>query len=185
MAALPKFISTWLCPLPLTLVPSSDTLSYEWIKGAQTPLPLPPHPGAFGVKRKHHFHEGIDLYAPEGTDVYAVEDGVITSIQAFTGAQASSPWWHDTMAVFIEGASGTVVYGEITPTLKTGDIVKAGALIGHVKTVLKKDKGRPMAMLHLELHEKGTIDAPEWPIDGKRPHTLKDPTPYLQKVRYA
>jgi len=37
-----------------------------------------------------------------------------------------------------------------------------------------------MAMLHLELHEKGARDAPEWPAGTAKPETLRDPTPYLK-----
>lgn len=171
---------TWQAPLALKLVPSTESLSFKTLKNGETALPLAPHPGAFGVQRKHHFHEGVDLYCPEGTPVYAVEDGQVVAVLPFTGAKAGMDWWEDTDAVLVEGTTGVVVYGEISPAVQSGDGVKAGAVLGHVKRVLKVDKGRPMSMLHLELHTHGARRAPEWPVDGQRPETLRDPTVYLR-----
>lgn len=149
------------------------------MKDGETALPLGDHPGAFGVVRKHHCHEGIDLYCADGIPVYAVEDGTVVAVIPFTGARAGMDWWEDTDAVLVEGASGVVVYGEITPACAMGDILRAGDLIGHVKRVLKIDKGRPMSMLHLELHTHGTRQAPEWPVGTEKPETLRDPTDFL------
>lgn len=172
-------MNRWINPLPLVLVPTDDAQSFGRLPVGHTGLPLSPHPGSFGFPRKHHTHEGIDLYAPEGTPVSAVEDGEVVKIEPFTGPAAQSPWWQDTMAVFVEGASGVVVYGEIAPhpSLAMGQRVAAGQSLGWVKTVLRHDKGRPCAMLHLELHVAGTRDAPAW--EGVRPPTLLDPTPHL------
>lgn len=169
----------WQSPINLKLVPSSHSMSFQDMDAGQTALPQPPHVGAFGISRKHHIHEGIDLYCPEGTEVFAVEDGQIVNIVPFTGAHAGSDWWHDTYAVLVEGKTGVVVYGEILSTCQNGQHIKAGDLIGHVKQVLKTDKGRPMSMLHLELYMHGVRDAVEWPVGTPRPDGLMNPTPYL------
>ena len=171
----------WFCPLPLKLVPTAEPDSYRSLPAHTTGLPLPPHPGAFGVVRKHHTHEGVDLYAPEGTPVLAVEEGEVVHLEPFTGAHAATPWWHDTWAVFIEGATGVVVYGEIEPTpgLEVGARVGAGQEVGRVIPVLKTPKGRPASMLHLELHVPGTREAPAWEHGQPMPPTLQDPTPWL------
>ena len=170
---------TWRSPLARELVP---TMNRDLFVGEhQTHLPIPPHPGAFGVKRKHHTHEGVDLYCPQGTPVCAVEPGEVVAIIPFTGPRAMppSPWWHDTDAVLVEGASGVVVYGEIRPCvgLRVGEQLVRGDMLGHVVQVLTKDKGYPLAMLHLELHVPGTRYAFDW-ID-ERPPSLLDPTPFL------
>jgi hypothetical protein len=109
----------------------------------------------------------------------AVEEGIVVALIGFTGAIAypPSPWWQDTWAALVEGPTGVVVYGEITPTVGVGNKVHAGQEIGRVSKVLKVDKGRPMSMLHLELHQPGTRDAYEW-LDAK-PASLLDPTPHL------
>jgi murein DD-endopeptidase MepM/ murein hydrolase activator NlpD len=170
----------WYSPLlDFKLIPSRDSESFKSLKKFEIAIPLAPHPGSFAFVRKHHIHEGVDLYCPEGTPVTAVEDGTVVAVLPFTGAKASSSYWSDTDAVLVEGRTGVVVYGEISTTLTVGQMIKAKNLIGCVKTVLIHDKGRPMAMLHLELHKHGTRDAPEWPRRGERPNTLLDPTWFL------
>lgn len=177
----------WLCPIPLVLIPSDDSMSFRGMAAGETSLPLAPHPGSFGAVRKHHTHEGIDLYCADGTSVFAVEAGVVVSIIPFTGKRVQMDWWDDTDAVLIEGESGVVLYGEVTPhpSLIVGQTVERGALLGNVKQVLLKDKGRPMSMLHLELHVAGTSEAFEWPsVGGCRPPSLLDPTDHLRTVWY-
>jgi murein DD-endopeptidase MepM/ murein hydrolase activator NlpD len=140
-----------------------------------------PHAAGFGTKRKYHHHEGVDLYISEGTKVRAVEAGKIVGVHLFTGPSAGSPWWLDTSCVMVEGPSGVVNYGEIDPAVAIGDNVEAGSIIGRVKRVIRKDKGKPMSMLHLELYRPGTTEPVEWPVDcEKTPEGLWDPTPYLR-----
>ncbi|MBK3780343.1 M23 family metallopeptidase [Paraburkholderia aspalathi] len=172
---------TWLSPIPFELVPTADSESFASMGANQTGLPLAPHPGAFGVRRKHHTHEGVDLYVPEGTPVRAVDDGEVVAVKPFTGPAAGPglAHWLDTQAVFVEGLSGVVVYGELVPCVVAGTRVAAGTLLGHATTVLAKDKGRPRCMLHLELHSPGSRVAPEWLVHDERPAELLDPTPYL------
>lgn len=142
----------------------------------------PHHLGGFSARRKHHTHEGVDLYALPDALVHAVEDGEVVAIGPFTGADAGSPWWENTMFVMVEGESGVVNYGEITPydKLKVGSKVKANDRVGWVKTVLKKNKGRPMTMLHLELYKPGTREPVEWKPGEPQPECLLDPTPFLR-----
>lgn len=174
---------TWHNPVPFDLIGTAETDSYKTMPEGMTGVPMAPHPGGFGVRRRCHIHEGVDLYVPEGTEVRAVEDGMVTACIAFTGPNAEPPskWWHDTQALLVHGASGTVVYGEIriVPGIAVGDRIAAGGVVGHVLRVLTKETPRPAAMLHLELHAGYVTDAWEWPIDGVRPPSLLDPTPHL------
>lgn len=150
----------------------------------ETELPIGDHLGAFGTQRKYHCHEGVDLYCNEGDSVYAMEDGEVILIEDFTGKNANSDWWNDTKAVHVKGSSGIINYGEITPvdTIHEGQGIKAGDLIGYVTTVLKKDKGRPMNMLHLELYEAefGNNRGVTWNVGETIPKYLKDPTGLLK-----
>lgn len=170
----------WKNPLPLKLILSpADRISFP---EGFTGLPIGDHPGAFGVLRKHHVHEGIDFYAPQGTPVTAVESGIVVAVMPFTGPAAGLPWWLDTQVVLIEGATGVVAYGEIGAVVTTGQQLQAGDLVGHVVRVLRKDKGRPTCMLHLELHTHGARSTAEWYDSTGRPKTLLDPTPFLRPL---
>lgn len=179
---------TWHSPVPLRLVPDRLSEGFKDMPSGTTGIPIgADHPGAFGYRRRHHVHEGVDIYAPEGTPVHAVEDGIVVAVLSFTGsiARPPTPFWNDTFAVMVEGGSGVVLYGEIDPVdVSNGDQVAAGQTIGMVRRVLVKEKTppRPMSMLHVELHRHGTTDAYEWPIEGPRPPSLLDPTEMLLSV---
>lgn len=147
-------------------------------------LPRPGEPGCFGAVRKHDVHTGVDLYCADAEFVQAVEHGKIVSIEQFTGAQVGSPWWNDTWAVLVKGHSGIVCYGELSMPIphKVGDSIGVCGLIGMVATVLKKDKGLPMSMLHLELYDSGS-ECPVWWHHGQpRPKGLRDPTALLKNA---
>lgn len=158
-------------------LPENMDLEYDCM------IPVGDHPGAFGVQRKHHIHEGVDLYANEGDRVYAMVTGnVVAVIEDFTGPECGMPWWNKTSAVAIEDENGVWIYGEIRvgSDIKVGCEVKAGTDIGGVLTVLKENKGRPMAMLHLERYSKGTTESVGvWELNTPQPSNLIDPTPEL------
>ena len=103
-------------------------------------------------------------------------------LRPWTGVKANCEWWEDTDAILIEGESGLVVYGEIEikSNIKEGDKIKKGDIIGFVKRVLKKDKGRPTSILHLELRKPGfykNVDK-NWENDSV-PEGILNPTKYL------
>lgn len=170
----------WRNPLLFKLFPTG--LRDDVVPDGHTQLPLPPHPGAFGVVRRFHTHEGVDLYAPVGTTAYVVEDGTVVAVEHFTGPESDppTPHWLPTKAVLVEGASGVVLYGEIWPLRLVGERVSAGEPIGTVVRVLKNYKGYQTSMLHLELHVHGTRRSSEW--HDERPEGLLDPTPFLQNI---
>jgi len=192
----------WQFPLDFEIIgPTYDSMSFQNIditKQVEVPVRHPENPedhvGSFGAERRHDVHKGVDLYCPVGTPVYAVEDGAIVHIRPFTGVDAGCPWWEDTWAISVAGNTGIVVYGEIVPaamripTKLAGNLwsggwsaptIKAGDLIGHVKRVLKKDKGRPTSMLHLTLHAHGVLSNGTWEKGEEQPEGLIDPTLHL------
>lgn len=181
MAYLDEKTMKWISPVPFQLVETDDPESFASMAEGTTGLPTGDHPGAFGFRRQHHTHEGVDLYVPVGTPVVSVEPGVVVAIVPFTGEHATppSPWWHNTWAVLVEGQSGVVCYGEIIPSHQNGAPADAGELLGHVAKVLTKDKGRPTTMLHLELYKHGVREPVEWLPYHDRPEGLLDPTPLL------
>ena len=161
---------------------TSDSMHFRDIDLArEVMVPVPQHVGAFGVTRKFHTHEGVDLYCLNGDPVYCMEHGIVKCIVPFTGEHAGSPWWHNTFAVVVEGEHGVINYGEISPhpLLKVGDRVQQGDHIGDVVEVLLKDKGRPRSMLHLELRTRGPFHLETWEPHEVKPEWLLDPTPLL------
>lgn len=172
-------MNPWHNPLPYRLQPTADANSFRDLPAWVTGLPLPPHPGAFGVRRQWHVHEGLDLYVPQATPVVAVESGEVLAVRPFTGPALGHDWWLPTSAVWVAGDSGVVAYGEIASHVKVGQCVRAGELLGVVLRVLKKDKGRPTSMLHLELRAPGNTADIEWGVFEARPAALRDPTALL------
>lgn len=157
-------------------------------------IPTGSHPGSFLKVRTHHTHTGVDLYTIDGHSVYAAEAGKIVGIEDFTGVKQESPWWEDTQCMLIEGATGVICYGEITPCQfrKIGDNVERGEYIGEVKRVLPVGRERPdipghsLSMLHMEIYPHGKYKAFE--ERGPTPDSfdiLVDPTPYLLEAEHA
>lgn len=172
-------------------------MTWLWpLKGCR-PM-FPDRLGSFGCKRSHDVHTGIDLYCEVGTEVIAMEDGRVISIEGFTGPHADdpSPWWNDTKAVLVQGESGVVVYGEISSLVEVGQPVHRGDTLGTVLCVLVEFKGRPMTMLHIELLKPGATEtawwkqgvprlANLWKPEDTRPDCLLDPYPYLMEAAKA
>lgn len=142
-----------------------------------------PSVGAFGARRRYDVHTGVDLHAPEGSCVVAIEAGRVVAVCDFTGPAAGCPWWLPTRAVMIEGESGVILYGEIDSKLFAGLDVAPGTPIGRVKRVLRNDKGRPTSMLHLELYVTGTRAPVEvWSLESESPPDgLRDPTDLVRE----
>jgi murein DD-endopeptidase MepM/ murein hydrolase activator NlpD len=165
---------------------TSESDSFKSIDySKQTEIPVGEHVGAFGTLRKNHRHEGVDLYCNPNDEVVAIEDGVVVLVEDFTGLKTASPWWNDTRAVHVEGSSGVIVYGEIQEiiTITIGTLITAGEILGRVVPVLKVNKGRPMAMLHVELYHPGTREPVAWhPWIDEKPKFLKNPTFLLQST---
>jgi len=147
-------------------------------------IPINHHPGAFGFHRRKNHHTGCDLYCAEGEPVYAVESGIVVKVDHFTGPKAGHDWWEETHGIMVEGSSGVVNYGEVSPQVAEGDHVVRGQQIAAVKRVLFADRfrsdipGHSTSMLHFELYKHGTREFADWHDPQKNPNLL-DPTPSL------
>ncbi len=128
-----------------------------------------------GGKRKH---AGCDLYAPVGTKIYAMADGII---------KFHTPFYNETNQITIEHADYVIRYGEVKPHglglaegLVVGSKVKQGEHIGYVGK-LKFNNGRSMSMLHLEMYDKSAsgplTDRANKPYQRRK--DLIDPTAFL------
>lgn len=145
-------------------------------------IPINYHPGSFGFKRREKYHTGVDLYCKEGDPVFAVQKGLVTSVEKFTGAWDGSPWWLNTECILIQGDSGTICYGELIPKVIVGQYVSKGEIIGHITPVLPEERlridipGHSCSMLHLELYLGYYSKASTSWEQGRKELNLYDPT---------
>lgn len=148
-------------------------------------IPINQHPGAFGFKRKHDIHTGVDLYCSENDIVYAIEDSKIINKGIFTGEKVGTNWWNETYFLMLEGKTGVFCYGEILIKDNLNDDIKEGQEIGKVIPVLKESKirkdieGHSNNMLHLELYKHGTKQPVSWQHNKEKPYSLLDPSSFL------
>ncbi|HEV3227054.1 MAG TPA: M23 family metallopeptidase [Acidimicrobiales bacterium] len=102
-----------------------------------------------------HFHQGCDVVAAEGTELYAAERGVITQIS--DSALGGHGLW-------IKGESGTAYYyahlSAYAAGLKEGQLVDGGDLVGYVGHT--GDAYGPH--LHFEVHPGGGSAIDPYPI---------------------
>lgn len=175
-----------LAPIEDIVAAAVDSVRWTFPLSQANGIPKGHHPGAYGYMRKHDVHSGVDLYCQENQKVFAVEDGRVVLVEAFTGPSDGTPWWNDTQCVMIEGASGCVNYGEVISSVRLGQRVYRGQIIATVTPVLREGKERPdipghsRNMLHMELYKHGCRKTTDpWMNREIVPADLLDPTDYL------
>lgn len=165
-------------------------------------IPEKPSPGSFWEDRTDRFHCGIDLYSPEGSEVFAMEEGVVEAVGIATTPK-KIPYWNKTYYIIIRNNSGMFCkYSELGIALpREGDKVQEGQSIGKVGLVLnsqkinetsppyiQKLKDKNPSMLHLELYSKDPIVSHKDYLGGnwfgpKKPDNLINPTEYLKSIQ--
>ena len=153
------------------------------ISGLLYPLEVPATadyhtgPRRFGSDRKDdkghkRLHAGIDLYAPAGTVVRAMADGVVIRVAYF---------YCKTWAIEVDHGCFLARYGEVDPSkenifVKAGQSVSRGQRLGLVGKLVGVKV--PSNMLHLELYT--STNAAELTIEANAPFQrrsdLMDPT---------
>ncbi|QLB44510.1 M23 family metallopeptidase [Mannheimia pernigra] len=138
------------------------------------------NPRFFGAGRKGgRKHAGIDLYAPVGTSVRAIADGVVIRVYAF---------YAGTHAVEVRHPNHIIRYGEVRSNsikVKPGDKVVQGQVLAEVG----KLQGIKNSMLHLEMYSN-INDTSSLTVKGseggiyKRRNDLIDPTPFIEKADF-
>jgi len=138
-----------------------DGLVFPVGAGVETPLI-----DSFGFARMtgtpdEHWHEGIDIFAPTGTPLYATERGVITRIGV--GRLGGLKLW-------LRGESGTDWYyahlSAFNDELREGDLVEAGDLVGYVGQT-GNAVGTP-PHLHMQMHPGGGRPVNPYPLLNMR-----------------
>lgn len=104
-----------------------------------------------------HWHEGIDIFSPEGTPVVASERGVTTKVGV---AELGG------LRVWVQGESGTKWYyshmSAIAEDLEVGDVVEVGDLLGYIGHS-GNAAGTP-DHLHMQIHPDGGRPVNPYPI---------------------
>ena len=135
-------------------------------------------PRRFGAERSHgkRLHAGCDLYAPEGTEVFAVKDGTIIL--------GPYDFYQGTIAIEVDHGSFIGRYTEMKNVtvqgIKVGAKITGGQLIGYIG----KLEDINFTMLHFEMYSgksKGPLtDKTNAPY--MRRIDLIDPTEYIDKM---
>lgn len=136
-----------------------------------------PYPGedknGFGKERDKDRLSGVFLYSNIGTSVLAVECGKVIKVNKNNDNEPNSPGFRDSQSVWVKGASGIVIYGDVKASVKTGQEVTFDTEIGKVIG------GTINPGLFLQLYDKDVTETVWWGSRDKKPSQLKDPTPYL------
>ena len=110
----------------------------------------------FGGNRKGgRFHAGTDLMAKYGSDIVAIEEGIVKNIFLFTFPGLDK--FHEyekTYAIAIEHENGNyALYCEVQkPKLRVGQKVRTGQVIAKVGRIFAHKPDH--TMLHFEYHSK-------------------------------
>jgi murein DD-endopeptidase MepM/ murein hydrolase activator NlpD len=109
---------------------------------------------AFGMRQnpvtgRYRFHEGLDLAAPEGTEVFAVRDGVVI--------EAGYDPVYGNYVILRHGDNWTSLYGHLSKTeITLRQELRSGSLIGRVGSTGQSTGPH----LHFELRRNGKAQDP-------------------------
>ncbi|MDR2037928.1 MAG: M23 family metallopeptidase [Bacteroidales bacterium] len=96
------------------------------------------------IYKDRRFHHGMDFTAPTGTDIYATGDGRVTAV-GYNGGLGNR-------VIVDHGFGYETVYAHMSKfSVKVGDVVKRGQVIGYVGNT--GDSTGPH--LHYEVHKSG------------------------------
>jgi murein DD-endopeptidase MepM/ murein hydrolase activator NlpD len=190
---------------PLNKTVREDTASEERdLKKAdlkKVRVPQKGEAGSFWENRGDRYHCGVDLYAPENTEVDSIERGIVAETGLMTSPEIL-PYWNPTYYVIVEQRGRLFCkYSELADfTEKKGDEIEPSQLIGYVGIVLnsskidefcplyiQKLKDKNPSMLHFELWENQPITTHRNYLGGnwfaeEKPENLMNPTEYLYSL---
>ena len=154
-------------PFPLPFIPRLDYHK------------SPAHARWFGARREggRRLHAGCDLIAPAGTEIYAVEDGIVYEV--------ATHFYHGTGVIALRHASGKIVrYCEVDP--KSVADVKVEQKFSAGEVVAKVGQMSSSAMLHFEVYtgvKGGSLSQKTSSSKFKRRADLANPTAVLDYLK--
>ena len=162
-------------------------------------LPSDESYGSFWEKRGDRYHCGIDIYAPSGSEVISIDNGIVIETGIFTSPNKIK-YWNQTKYVLIQNQDDLFCkYAELgSLSVKTNESIKAGQLLGYVGTVLNIKKITKLSpqyiqkikydnntsMLHFEIytskpHETKKYLGGNW-FGNNKPINLINPNNYMK-----
>ena len=129
------------------------------------------------VKKRGRFHKGVDIYAPEGSQIYSATDGIVTHAKSISGYGLA-------VVVFDPELKREFLYGHLSNRIVSkNDAVKKGQQLGHLGKT-KHAKGSQFFVnpnekphLHFEVLPGGRADLPAY---IKRKRRREDPQAWLR-----
>lgn len=154
--------------------------------------------GSFWEDRGDRFHCGIDIYAPAGSDVLAIQSGIVIDTGVFTDSE-DNIYWNRSYYIIIKSPQNVVFkYAELGQIfVEIGDSVGSGHLIGRVGNVLNPDEVNHTtpyyihelirkgftSMLHLETYIAPITEVRPYQggnyFGNTKPYSLLDPGLFL------
>jgi len=134
-------------------------------------IPAKGSPGSFWENRGDRFHCGVDIYAPENSNVYSIEKGKVKDIGIFTSPEIVK-YWNRTFYVIIKGTSGLFYkYAEMNSTyVNVDETVETGQLIGHIGLVLNSEKINEKSPEYIKrIKEKGKLSMLHFEVYNSKP----------------
>lgn len=151
------------------------------------PLPQDKFPGwpsrSFGVQRSaSHVHQGVDLYAPKGTPILAISDGIAVKVKTDLGPSNGKKTGAGRNVVIQHPGGIWSWYMHLdTVKIRQGQSVKAGQQIGTLGNTMFNDiTMKSPAHLHFEILTKYPPGGE--PKGGGIQHRL-NPQTFLQQQR--
>ncbi len=164
-------------------------------------IPQPGSSGSFWEDRTDRFNCGIDFYAPPGSVVLSITDGVVIDKGVFTDP-IQNQYWNRTYFVVIKSKEQiNYKYAELAEIyIRIGEKIEAGQKIGivgkslntemvgddapfYIRELLYKNYN---AMLHLELYKSPVMEVKPYSegnfLGNMRPVSVLDPNVYLMGI---
>jgi len=96
--------------------------------------------GSFWQNRGDRYHCGVDIFAPAGSDVLAIQNGKVIDIGKFTSSDTTN-FLNESYYIIIKTSQGiNVKYAELEDiTVRIGDFVNAGQRIARIAKVLNEE----------------------------------------------
>ncbi|MCK5742187.1 MAG: M23 family metallopeptidase [Chlorobi bacterium] len=157
--------------------------------------------GSFWEDRGDRRHCGVDIYAPVGAQVVAVESGMVVDKGVFTSPEQFSNWKTTNYVIIKTSQKVLVKYAELGETfVNIGDYVSENQLLGFIGSVVDKNEitysdpfyvqeladNDTISMLHIECYKAPVTQVQPYLAGNyfgeRRPISLLDPGLYLRGV---